>query len=142
MHTCEICGFQTGRLANFVRHMDRKTPCKPVENVTEFEQNVTEFEQNVTEFEQNVTEFEQNVTEFEQNVTVPKGHFCHMSDILQQQAGKVPTQVERNLRATAHNMWTRCPVPGAIPRYARRRRCRRARLHDVSVLREGFLSPR
>ena len=28
MYTCEICGFETGRLANFKRHMNRKNPCK------------------------------------------------------------------------------------------------------------------
>ena len=28
MYCCEVCGFETGRLANFERHLNRKTPCK------------------------------------------------------------------------------------------------------------------
>ena len=28
MYSCEICGFETSRLANYKRHMNRKNPCK------------------------------------------------------------------------------------------------------------------
>ena len=34
MHTCEICGFQTGRLDAFKRHMNRKKTCQIAEKTT------------------------------------------------------------------------------------------------------------
>ena len=41
MYTCEICGFETGRLANFKRHMNRKKPCKYVEKPILFAEKTT-----------------------------------------------------------------------------------------------------
>ena len=33
MHTCENCGFQTSRLSNYKRHLNRKNPCKKKKGV-------------------------------------------------------------------------------------------------------------
>ena len=62
MYTCEICGFETGRLANFKRHMDRKNPCKVIGNVTPITQNVTLNPPDVTFISRNVILNPSNVT--------------------------------------------------------------------------------
>ena len=79
MHVCEKCGFQTGRLDAFKRHLNRKKPCK---NVTKCNENVTKFEENVTKCNENVTKCNENVTKCNENVTVSKANFCEICEIV------------------------------------------------------------
>ena len=67
MYQCEVCGFETGRLANFNRHLNRKNPCSSFQNVTLFGGDVTH---NVTQNSSNVTQNSSNVTQNSSNVTL------------------------------------------------------------------------
>ena len=51
MYCCEVCGFETGRLANFKRHKSRKKPCKKSGDVNPY---VNLLSQNVNLLSQNV----------------------------------------------------------------------------------------
>ena len=46
MHECEICGFKTGRLDAFKRHMNRKNPCKVIENGIQISENGIQISEN------------------------------------------------------------------------------------------------
>ena len=58
MYCCEVCGFETGRLANFKRHKSRKKPCKKSGDVNPY---VNLLSQNVNLLSQNVNLLSQNV---------------------------------------------------------------------------------
>ena len=80
MYTCETCGFETVRLANFQRHVNRKIPCKNVQERNAFRPKRNVFDQKRNVFGQNVTENGPKRNGFSENVTVPKGNFCEVCE--------------------------------------------------------------